>query len=63
MKTLNLQQMEGVEGGRFWGWECSGEINNPVTGQCMRECTYYILGNPAWSSTRFCSNLPGRYGR
>ena len=62
MKTLSLQQMENVEGGRFWGWVCNAEINFP-NGGCYRECTYYVLWKPILvEQLRSCSNLPGRYG-
>ena len=64
MKTLNVQEMENVEGGRFWGWVCGPTRDTRLTGgACIRQCTYYIFGSGVWTESRSCSNLPGRYGR
>jgi hypothetical protein len=55
MKKLELNQMEGLEGGKFWGWgpitwgECSGGIQ-------IGQQTYYVLWMPVDNGiqTRSC---------
>jgi hypothetical protein len=55
MKKLELNQMENLEGGKFWGWgpitwgECSGGIQ-------IGQQTYYVLWMPVDNGiqTRSC---------
>lgn len=49
MKTLNLQQMEMIEGGKFWGWEqgpTSVNMSDPDCGggpSTSYTLTHYIV--------------------
>lgn len=41
MKELNVNQLENLEGGRFWGETCStGSIGG---GQCVTSCKYQMF--------------------
>ncbi len=38
MKTLELNQMESIEGGKFWGWSPTGTCSNCING--WQICNY-----------------------
>jgi hypothetical protein len=46
MKKLELNQMENLEGGKFWGWDKDrgAPIGPCINGTQVYEIYYYVLG-------------------
>lgn len=44
MKKLQLNQMENLEGGKFWGWLHFAEISPCLNGWIFTVSEYYVLG-------------------
>ena len=62
MKTLNLQEMENVEGGgKFFGWSCSPEFCLPNGGGSYRSCTYRAFWLRVYSNVFAAGSYPGNY--
>ena len=41
MKELNVNQLENLEGGKFWGWTCSDEYY--IGGTCYQTCQHQVF--------------------
>lgn len=46
MKELNVNQLESLEAGKFWGRSC--RTHDMGVGQCLKTCSSYIF----WIRTR-----------
>jgi hypothetical protein len=57
MKKMNENQLQNLEGGKFWGWSCGPQFT--LGGQCYRTCTYRILGFKNVEGQYGCDDLPG----
>lgn len=58
MKELNVNQLENLEGGRFWGTEC-GDWGHIGGGCYVRTCTYDVFWIEVTSWQEFQGNCHG----
>jgi hypothetical protein len=60
MKKINENQLEKLEGGRFWGWSC-GSSYSIEQGSCYRTCVYraFWTAVPSTTTVVTCGNEPG----
>lgn len=42
MKKMNENQLQNLEGGKFWGWSC-GSSYSIEPGSCYQNCTHYVF--------------------
>jgi hypothetical protein len=42
MKKMNENQLQNLEGGKFWGWSC-GRSYSIEPGSCYQNCTHYVF--------------------
>ena len=42
MKKMSENQLQNLEGGKFWGWSC-GASYSIEPGSCYQNCTHYVF--------------------